>query len=266
MLLPTPISHHLGPRLRAPDVTYQTVLVENEERSLSRLRRLLSAFSDVVHVVAEASEGPAAVAAIRAHRPDLVFMDIELPGFDGLEVLERIETQPAVIFTTAFDQHALAAFRTHAVDYLLKPIESEAIARALAKLQAMGLGQRTFARAFDQLVTRLGNEYISRLACRVGDRTVLLEIGSVLYFQADHKYTSVHTASREYLIDTPLIELERKVDPKDFIRIHRSTLVNVASIAEIRRWHDGKLKVLLKDAAGTELVASRMYADNLRNL
>lgn len=244
----------------------RAVLVENEEHSLSRLRRLLLGFPQDVEVVGEAADGPSAVAVIRAQAPDIVFLDIDLPGFNGFRVLEELERQPVVIFTTAFNQHALDAFKTHAVDYLLKPVDAEAVGRALAKLRAMSFNQGQFTRAIEQLIDSVGARYQTRLHCKEGDRTVLVKIGEVLYFQADNKYTAVHTANREFLIDTPLVDLERKLNPKDFIRIHRATLVNVSWVAEIRRSYDARMTVLLKDAKGTELAVSRMYADNLRNI
>ena len=252
--------------LRMSRVRYRSVLVENEEHSLARLRRLLQDFSHDVEIVGEAIDGPAAIELIQSLRPDLVFLDIDLPGLNGFEVLAALTEQPTVIFTTAFNQHALDAFRTHAIDYLLKPIDNEAMGRALEKLQAMRGHSALLSRAVDQLVSQLRPNHLTRLPCRIGDRTVLVKIGEVHYFQSDNKYTSVHTAAREYLIDTPLVELERRLCPEDFIRIHRSTIVNVTWIAEIRRWFDGKLKVVLNDTNSTELVASRMYADRLRNL
>jgi two-component system LytT family response regulator len=245
---------------------YRCALVENEERSLSRLKRLLSAFPDDVEVVAEAMDGPSAVQAVRATRPDLLFLDIDLPGFSGFQVLERLDLQPAVIFTTAFNEHALQAFRTYAVDYLLKPVEAESLARALKKLKAMGFNQAQFSSALERLLETTGSRYLTRISCRLGDRTILVKTGEVLYVRADNKYTALHTATTEYLIDTPLVELEQQLNPKDFVRIHRSTLVNVAWIAEIRRSFSGKLTVVLMDANGTQLAASRNYADNLRKL
>jgi two-component system, LytTR family, response regulator len=244
----------------------RAVLVENEEHSLSRLRRLLLGFPQDVEVIGEAMDGPSAVAEIREKAPDIVFLDIDLPGYNGFRVLEELEQQPKVIFTTAFNQHALDAFKTHAVDYLLKPIDAEAIGRALTKFRAMGYNQGQFTRAIEQLIDSVNPRYRTRLPCKEGDRTVPVKIGEILYFQADNKYTSVHTISREFLIDTPLIELERELNPKDFIRIHRSTLVNISWIAEIRRSYDGKMTVILKDAKGTDLAVSRMYADNLRQI
>jgi two-component system LytT family response regulator len=244
----------------------RAVVVENETHSRARLRRLLDALPADVEVVGEAADGPSAVEEIHARRPDLVFLDIDLPGFNGFEVLRRLEKQPFVIFTTAFDQHALDAFKTHAVDYLLKPIDAAALARTFEKLRNMGLPKPELPLALQELIDSSSSRYVTRLSCRVGDRIILLKLGEIMYFQADNKYTSVFTASNDYLIDTPLVELEGRLNPKDFVRIHRSTLVNVAWIAEIQRSFDGKLKVVLKDAAATELWASRGYADNLKRL
>lgn len=248
---------------------YRSVIVENEEGSRSRLRRLLSAFDSEIEIVAEAADGPSAVDAARTHRPDLLFLDIELPGFDGFEVLRQLDPKPPVIFTTAHKEHALRGYNEPVVDYLLKPIDPEAIERALGKLRAMAFNPR-LSRALERLVEQTSSpptpEYLSRVSCRIGDRTVLVKIAEVLYFQADHKYTSVHVASGEYLIDVPLVELEQRLNPRDFMRIHRSTLVNVAWISEIRRSFDGRMRVVLCDSKNTELVASRSYADDLRSL
>jgi two-component system LytT family response regulator len=250
----------------------RAVLVENEEHSLSRLRRLLSEFPQDIEVVGEAVDGPSAVETISACAPEIVFLDIDLPGFNGFRVLEKLARQPIVIFTTAFNQHALEAFKTYAVDYLLKPIETEAIRKALVKLRAMGCDHvqvdAQVAQAIAQYLDSVtaGSRAPERLPCKEGDTTVLVKLGEILYFQADNKYTAVHTANREFLIDTPLIDLERKISPREFVRIHRSTLVNISWIAEIRRSYDTGMTVLLRDTKGTELSVSRKYADNLRNI
>jgi two-component system LytT family response regulator len=251
-----------GPRM----IRYRCVLVENEEPSLTRLRRLLGTFPDDLEIIGEAHDGPSAVELLRSMRPDLVFLDIDLPGFNGFQVLERLDFQPAVVFTTAYNQHALQAFRTYAVDYLLKPVDSGSIERSLSKLRGMGFNQAQFSMALDQLLELGGSRYLRRVACKVGDRTILVKAGEILYFQADSKYTALYTVANEYLLDSPLVALAAKLNPQDFIRIHRATLVNVSWIAEIRRAFDGKLTVVLKDAKATQLAVSRRYADGLRNL
>ncbi len=255
-----------GARARGLGMKYRCVLVENEEGSLRRLKRLLAAFPEDIEVIGEAMDGPTAVEAVRALRPDLLFLDIGLPGFNGFQVLERLDIQPAVIFTTGYDQHALRAFQAHAVDYLVKPIDRQGIEHALTKLRSMGFNHAHFARALERLLEASGSRYLTRIGCKVGDRTILVKTGEVLYFRSDNKYTALHTVNTEYLIDTPLVELESKLNPEDFIRIHRSTLVNVAWITEIHKGFDGKFNVILKDAKSTRLVASRHYAHNLKNL
>lgn len=244
---------------------YRAVLVENEEHSLARLRRTLGRFAGEIEVVAEATDGPDAVAKIREHRPDLLFLDIDLPGMNGFEVLEGLDEQPVVVFTTAFNQHALNAFKTHAVAYLLKPIAEEDVRSALDKLRAMSR-TRSDIDMLRQLIDSSSSRYMNRVSCKQGDRTFLVKVGEVLYFQADNKYTSVVTAGREYLIDTPLAALENDLDPREFVRIHRATLVNINWIAEIRRTYAGKTTVVLNDKNGRELQASRSYAENLRDI
>src|ERR1041384_3925434 len=158
-----------------PTLKLRAVLVENEEHSLSRLRRVLSGFAHDIDVVGEAMDGPSAVDMIRATAPDIVFLDIDLPGFNGFRVLELLDTQPIVIITTAFNQHALEAFKAHSVDYLLKPIETEAIGKALAKLRAMGIdsGQvDKVARAIAQYLDAAGTgSHLTRIACKDKDTT-----------------------------------------------------------------------------------------------
>jgi two-component system LytT family response regulator len=244
---------------------YRAVVVENEELSLSRLLRLLSERASEVDVVGQAMDGPSAVTVLAEQKPDLVFLDIQLPGMTGFEVLERVKLQPAVIFTTGFQEHAIEAFRTYAIDYLLKPIDGESLERALSKLRRIGFNQSDVSSALQHLLATSEARFVSRIPCRVGDRTLLMNTADILYFQSDNKYTSVVTADRELLIDTPLIDLERRLNPREFIRIHRSTIVNISWIAEIRRSF-GKTAVLLRDAKERELPVGRVYAESLKSL
>jgi two-component system, LytTR family, response regulator len=245
---------------------YRALIVEDEELSRKRLIRMLAAFPEDIEIVGEASTGLEAVEQVRNIVPDLLFLDIGLPGLDGFQVLANLDRQPAVIFTTASDQHALEAFKTYAVDYLVKPIDGDALRRSVEKLRRLGFNSGEFSIALERLATTLGNRYLNRLTCKVGDRYFLVKISDVLYFQSDSKYTSVRTSGKSYLIDTPLVDLEQKLNPQEFIRIHRGTIVNVSWIAEIRKGIDGRAKVVMQDPNGTELSASRMYSDSLKSI
>lgn len=242
----------------------RALIVEDEPSSRDRLRRLLAVHADEVVVVAEADNGPEAVRLIDAHEPSVVFLDVSLPGLDGFEVLRAVKRPPAVIFTTAHDEFAVRAFRANAVDYLLKPIEPDQLATALGKVaRTPAVTGEPWSEVLSAL-KNIGDRRPRRIACRVGDSTIFVATDDVQYFMADQGYTVVKTASKELLVDTPLMELENRLDPSDFVRIHRSTLVNLNHVTSLKRSPAGRVKVVLKD--GTELSSSRRYADNLRSL
>lgn len=241
------------------------VLVEDEPASRDRLRRLLRRHEAEVSVVAEADNGPAAIDIIQQHEPDLVLLDVSLPGLDGFEVLRALNDPPNVIFTTAFDAHAVQAFRANALDYLLKPIEEEQLATALGRaLRAHSAAHGAARLAAPGSELARPAKPLRRVACRIGDSTWFVDIDDVQYFRSDHGYTMVKTECKELLIETPLVELEGRLDTSEFVRIHRSTLVNMKHVTSLKRILDGRIHVVLR--TGEELPSSRRYADNLRNI
>ncbi|HVJ17958.1 MAG TPA: LytTR family DNA-binding domain-containing protein [Polyangiaceae bacterium] len=242
----------------------RTVLVEDEQASRDLMKRLLTKHKDTVVVVAEADNGPAAVETIREHEPDLVLLDVSLPGLDGFEVLAALTTKPAIVFTTGYDAYAVRAFRASATDYLLKPVDAEQLAAAIAKVLAQHSARapHNFTELLSALRTGRERE-LKRVACRVGDSTVFVALEDVQYFRADHGYTMVKSGTQELLIDTPLADLESRLNPTDFLRVHRNTLVNMNQVSSLRRLPDGRMKIVLKD--GSELSSSRRFADSLRN-
>lgn len=242
----------------------RTIVVEDEPVSRDRMKRLLAEHKDQVVVVAEADSGPTAVELIREYEPDLVLLDVSLPGLDGFEVLAALTSRPAIVFTTGHDEHAVRAFRASATDYLLKPIVPSELAAAIDKAskQRSPSSQSDFKELLSAL--RVGQERaIKRVACRLGDSTVFMQVEDVQYFRADHGYTMVKSGTQELLIDTPLADLEARLDRADFLRVHRNTLVNMNHVTSLKRLPDGRMKVVMKD--GSELSSSRRYADNLRN-
>jgi two-component system LytT family response regulator len=248
---------------------FRTVLVDDEDPSRRRLRQLLQPHPEVA-VVGEADSGAQAVRLIEEERPDLVLLDIQLPNYDGFEVLRRLTCTPLVIFTTGYDQYALRAFAAASIDYLLKPIEPEMLDRALAKLaHLMQAGQRDGIE--QQLRGLLENwkapsappTYGHRLAVQVGERTLLVDLRDVTYFEAKDKYVFLHAGSREYLVEHTLADLERRLDPQKFVRVHRSAIVNIDHVKEIHKWFGGKRRLVLDDEKASEIVVSKTMAPNL---
>ena len=237
-------------------------IVDDERLAVQRLTRLLGA-TGRVDVVGSATDPEEAVALLGAHPVDVLFLDIEMPGLTGFQLLERLESQPMVIFTTAYDQHALKAFEVTSVDYLLKPIEPERLARALDKLEKMKKPSDMRALA-KQLAAELAPQRrLERIASRVGERTTILEVTRVSHFMSKDKLTFAVVNGKDHVVDYTLAELEQQLDARRFARIHRATIVNVPMIHELFPDVDGGVLVRLKDEARTELSVAR---DRVRDL
>jgi two-component system, LytTR family, response regulator len=248
---------------------HRALLVEDEELSRHRLRRLLEAHPEV-EVVGEAGSGPEALEQIARHRPGLLFLDIDLPEFNGFEVLKRAGASPLVIFTTGHDQYALQAFEAAGIDYLLKPIEAATLERAMGKLERLAVqGNAELDRRFAELLKHwrppVEPQYVQKMAVRLGERAILIELRDVSHFDARDKYVFMHTTGgKEYIVDHTIAELEAQLDPRRFVRVHRSTVLNVDHVKEIHDWFGGKYRVILDDKAASEVVVSKGMAANLK--
>jgi two-component system LytT family response regulator len=238
-------------------------LVDDEPLALERLRRLLE-HTGRVEVTGSTTVPEEAVAALAADPPDLCFLDIQMPRLTGFDVLAKLPRQPIVVFTTAYDQYALQAFGVNSVDYLLKPVEPEALERALTKIERLReSGQSTqsdLQTALQQLTDSLRDTkagYPDRIASRLGDRMRFLDLASVTHFYAEDKLTYAVCEGKPHCVDYAIAALEKKLDPKKFVRIHRATIVNAAWIKEVTSLPGGALNVRLKDAQETDLTVAR---------
>jgi two-component system LytT family response regulator len=238
-------------------------LVDDEPLALERLRRLLER-TGRVEVTGSTTEPEEAVAALTADPPDVCFLDIQMPRLDGFEVLARLPSQPMVIFTTAYDQYALKAFGVNSVDYLLKPVETEFLERALRKVERLrGSGQsgqpdlQALLKKLTDTLRETKPEYLARIASRLGDRLWFIDLERVTHFYAEDKLTYAVSEGKAYCVDYTITELERKLDPKKFLRIHRSTVVNADWIKEVASLPGGALNVRLKDSKETDLTVAR---------
>ena len=240
-------------------------VLDDEPLAVKRLRRLLED-TGRIELAGSSSDPVAALEEVRRVRPDVLFLDIEMPGLNGFDFLERLGApQPLVVFTTAFDQYALDAFKVHSIDYLLKPIDPRELARAIAKLDRLLAEPR---RDVGDLVTRMrallaapAPEYLTRIASRVGDRVEFVDVADVTHFYARDKLTFAATSAKHHAIDLSIAELEEKLPPKRWIRIHRGTLLNVDAVKELHPWFGGRLMIRLKDGKTDLQVARDRAAD-----
>ena len=230
-------------------------LVDDEALALKRLQRMLAP-GKRVQIVGTSTDPVEAVPAILEAKPDLLFLDIEMPGMTGFEMLAHLQPQPWVVFTTAYDRYALEAFGVNSVDYLLKPIEAAQLDRALDKIERLrGNGASPDV---TELIRRLAPpSYPDRVASKVGEKIEFVDLDQVTHFFASDKLTFAATPAKNFAVDYSIQELEQKLDPGRFVRVHRATLVNVAHVQELHSWFAGGLMVRLKDPKHTELKVSR---------
>ncbi|MBS1817278.1 MAG: response regulator transcription factor [Acidobacteria bacterium] len=234
-------------------------IVDDERLAVSRLERLLVQ-TGRVQVIGTQTDPEAALDAIRGVELDVLFLDIQMPGLSGFDLLEQLAAPVPVIFTTAYDEHALRAFTTNSIDYLLKPVALDRLEQALDKLQRLtrGAGQPDVRALARELAVHLGHpRRLERIASRSGERTLLLDVTRVSHFVARDKLTFALVNGREHVIEQSLTELEAQLDPRRFVRIHRSTVVNTTFIGELHADVDGGLIVRLRDEPKTELGVAR---------
>jgi two-component system, LytTR family, response regulator len=250
-------------------------LVDDEPLALRRLARMLDE-TGRVEIVGSATIPEDAVEFLNAEPVDVVFLDIEMPGWSGFDVIARLDRQPFIVFTTAYDQYALRAFSVNSIDYLLKPVSRADLDRALTKLERLALpdageAARTHLEAQAEALlahfaarAQVRNEYPTRIASRIGERVVFVELETVTHFLAEDKLTFAVTGEKRFVVDSPIADLERKLDPKRFFRIHRSTLVHAAFVAEMENGLGGGAFIRLRDAGRTVLQVARDRVRPLR--
>jgi two-component system LytT family response regulator len=238
-------------------------VLDDERLAVERLKRLLDA-TGRVRIVGSATDPETALAELKERDVDVLFLDIQMPGLTAFDVLERLQRNVPVVFTTAYDRYAIEAFAVNSVDYLLKPIEQQRLERALDKLTRLVAQPATDVRALAQaLAAQLGQgRWLGRIASRVGERTTVLDVARITHFFSRDKLTFAASGGREHAIDHTLAELEERLDPRRFARIHRATIVNLSFVGELYPGLDGMV-MKLKDEGRTELAVAR---DRVRDL
>ena len=244
-------------------------LVDDEPLAIDRLSRLLAKHEGIA-ITGSETDPARALAELQGPAGktiDVLLLDIQMPGMNGFELLSRLADQPFVIFTTAYDQYALRAFEVNSIDYLLKPVEEEQLERALHKLDRRRPAAKDdwqqrpeLAALLQELAANLRgerHEFPRRIATRVGERISFLDLDQVTHVMASDKLTYAVVNGRQHCVDQTIADLEQRLDPAQFLRIHRAVLVNVDWIQELNSWFGGKVVVTLKDAQRTQLTVAR---------
>ncbi|MBD0370190.1 MAG: response regulator transcription factor [Pyrinomonadaceae bacterium] len=257
----------------------RAMIVDDEPLARQAIRLLLKTDAEV-EIIAEAGSGSEAVELINRNAPDLLFLDIQMPGMNGFDVLEKIDVSriPAIIFVTAFDQYALRAFEVHALDYLLKPFDDARFEKALRQAKAQ-IEQREINRLSQKLFALLEDreervesprpaverpKYLTRLMIKSASRIFFLKVEEIDWIGAEDYYVKLHFGRKTHLLRETMNELEAKLDPEKFLRIHRSSIVNLDRVKEMHAHFNGDYVVILQD--GTELKLSRSRREQLQTL
>jgi len=243
-------------------------LVDDEPLALTRLARLLTE-TGRVEIAGSNSDPAKALAEMAATPCDVVFADIEMPGLTGFELLSKLNPQPLVIFTTAYSQYALQAFELHSVDYLLKPVDPRHLERALTKVERIQHGAESrpnIEKLLEQLAAALPAKrgFPARLPSRLGDKIEFVEISRVTHLFANEKLTYASTPKKDFVIDYTIAQLEETLDPARFVRIHRSTIVNIEFVKELYSWFSERMMVRINDGKDTELTVARDRVKTLK--
>lgn len=240
------------------------LIVDDEQPARKKLRAFLEKEKEVA-LILEAANGVEAARLISADQPDLVFLDIQMPGMNGFEMIAvvGVENMPAVIFVTAYDQYALAAFEVQAIDYLLKPFDQARFKKSFQRAVTLAQAKPENTALLQRLLAEIGAEktFLQRLMVNAGSRFFFIKTSEILYLSAEEKYVNLHTEKGSYLMRETMTGLEARLDPSKFIRIHRSYLVNVDFIKELLPESHGDYLARLKN--GVELPVSRRYRERL---
>lgn len=246
-------------------MTIRAVIVDDEPLARRRVRDLLADEQDFA-IAGEFESGPDALQQIPALRPDVIFLDVQMPGMSGFEVLEQLEAPlPMIVFATAYETYAVKAFEVSAVDYLLKPLDAARFREAIARVRAALAGDRAeWTQRVSTLLARLErrDDVMRRLVVKSGSRVFFIDVRDVDWFEAAGNYVSVRSAGASHLVRVTMHTLEEKLDPRVFVRIHRSVIVNVQRIAELEARFRGDYSVVLK--GGKRFDLQRAYRDRLR--
>lgn len=244
--------------------TIRTLLVDDEDTAIQRLKKALQAWPQV-KIIGEATDGQSALALINSQRPDLVFLDIQIPEFNGFEVLNHVEYAPLIVFVTAYEEYAIKAFEKNSLDYLLKPVEAERLALTMQRvMESRTAGEDNILLKIKQLINDNQTEdKISTIPVKLGNKINLVHVADICFLEAKDKYVYVHTKEEERLIEYPLSYLQDRL-PAEFVRVHRGFIINKLKIREIHKYFKGTYMIVMNDAKHSNIKSAYAYSETIR--
>ena len=246
---------------------FKAIVIDDEPAARRLMKSLLEEHQDVVQVIGEAGNGRDAIAIIEEMKPDVIFLDIQMPDITGFEVIDKLKIKPNIIFTTAYEQYAIKAFETFSIDYLLKPVKEERLANSISKLQQFGRLQQPIDLAGLQEIIRQYQlpQKASALPIKTGDRINLIRFENISYLEANDKYVFIYTIEgQKHITDQSLLALEEKLPPT-FYRIQKSYIINKDRIKEMHRHFNSRYLFILDDKSATRLTSGRTYHEAIRS-
>lgn len=244
---------------------FTLLLIDDERLARERMKTLITEFSDQLTLIGEADNGLDAEKMIVAKKPDVIFLDIEMPELNGFELLKRLAKIPIVVFCTAYEEYALKAFETNSIDYLVKPIKPERLRQTLMKIDQFKthFHQEKMLEVVRDIQEQKTKRTVTSIPVKKGDTTIFIKLEEILYFKANDKYVTVYTVGGEELIEQSLTKLEEKL-PSNFLRIRRGLLVNTNFVNQIQKYFNSRFVISL-EPTNTKLISGRSYKEKIKN-
>ncbi|MCK0158948.1 LytTR family transcriptional regulator DNA-binding domain-containing protein [Cellulophaga sp. F20128] len=245
---------------------YRTIIIDDELLARERLLKLTANFPQCFNVIASAKNGTDAKEKINSLKPELIFLDIEMPGLTGFELLEQLDSMPMVIFCTAFDQYALQAFETHSIDYLVKPVRLERLEKTVNKLIKLNGNHNSqkLLEAIKEMSAEKEAKKMTSITVRKGEKLFFIKLEDVLYFEADAKYSCIYTNTEKYLTELSLTQLETKL-PDFFLRVQRGIIINMDYVENVQKYFNSRYVITLKNKQKTSITTGRSYKDAIKS-
>jgi two-component system LytT family response regulator len=255
-----------GLNLTRPPLKLKALVVDDEEIARSRLRQLLLPYNEQVEIIGEAQDGEAARQQIESLRPDVIFLDIEMPGKNGLQMLKELSYVPLIVFVTAYEQYAVKAFAENSLDYLLKPVDKERLKLTMERLLARQEPGNILPAQLQELIQQLQPvKKLKVIPVKTGDQIILVPVKEIVFLEAKDKYVNLQVNNKTYLLDQSLSYLAERL-PDNFIRVQRAYIINQLQVKEIRKYFNGGYLFKMANAAGTTIKSGNTYNESLKQL